>query len=88
LFLVEWYLPHGAERTALADAERAREASQALALQGTLVRYLGSTLVPSDETCFVMFEAGSAEAVRCLLDQAAMPCDRIVEALRIGPGSL
>ena len=72
----------------LARVDAARAASAASddpAAGGATVRYLGSTLVPSDETCFVFFEAPSAEDVRRLLERASLSYDRIVEAVRIGP---
>jgi hypothetical protein len=82
-FLAERYVSAANPELAHLDAARASAASQEQAEQGTAVRYLGSTLIPSDETCFSLFEAQSAEDVRRLLERAALPYDRIVEALRI-----
>jgi hypothetical protein len=83
LFLAERYLAQSGEPTARADAERARAASEELAREGTEVRYLDSTFVPSDETCFALFQAHSAAQVKQLIDRAAMPYNHIVEAVRI-----
>jgi hypothetical protein len=45
------------------------------------VRYLGSRLVPSDEVVFCFFEGPSHEAVRSVAVEAAIPFERILEAL-------
>ena len=78
-FLVEFYVSRqdagGVER-----AERARSSADALTREGTPVRYLRAILVPEDETCFFLYEAGSAEAVREAAQRAALPFERISEA--------
>ena len=84
LFLAERYVSSANPELAYLDAARASAASKEQAEGGTTVRYLGSTLIPSDETCFALFEAPSAEDVRRLLERAWLPYDRIVEAVRIG----
>ena len=78
-YLVEAYLPADARR---ADVERrARETAHALNREGVPVRYVRSILVPSDETCFHVLEAQSKAAVTELVDRAAIPSVRIMEAL-------
>jgi hypothetical protein len=84
LFLAERYVSSANAELAHLDAARASAASREPTESGESIRYLGSTLIPSDETCFVLFEAPSAEEVRRLLDRASLPYDRIVEAVRIG----
>ncbi len=84
LFLAERYLPTGSAETAADDAKRARAASRQLAAEGTVVRYLGSTLLPADETCFALFEAPSAAEVERLLASASLAYDRVVPALLLG----
>jgi hypothetical protein len=84
LFLAERYVPAGNRDIVVADAARAHEASRELAEEGTIVRHLGSTLVPSDEVCLALFEASSAEAVQRLIERAALPYQRVVEAVQIG----
>ena len=83
LFLAERYVSAANPESAHVDAARASAASDEPAEGAATVRYLGSTLVPSDETCFVFFEAPSAEEVRNLLERASLSYDRIVEAVRI-----
>lgn len=83
-FLAERYVSAANAELACLEASRASAASREAAEGEATVRYLGSTLIPSDETCFAFFEAPSAEAVRRLLERAQLPYDRIVEAVRIG----
>ncbi len=56
--------------------ERARRSTA-----GTGVRYLGSVLMPQDEVVLCEFE-GAADAVRLVVERAAIPFDRIVETRR------
>jgi Nickel responsive protein SCO4226-like len=76
-YLVERYLP-GCDRawllSALARIPRGRRE----------VRYLGSTYLPSDESCLCRFEAETAEDVRDANEVAGVPFARIVPAEEIG----
>lgn len=78
-FLVELYVSRTDEAAVERDAERARLAAEELTREGTPVRYLRSIFVPEDETCFLLFEAGSAEAVREAAQRAALQFERIAE---------
>jgi len=62
-------------------AQRARLAAEQLTRAGTPVRYLRSMFVPQDETCLVLFEAASADAVRTVARRAALPFDRVAEVV-------
>jgi Protein of unknown function (DUF4242) len=77
IYLVERYLP-GRDRAwleaALARLPRAQRS----------VVYLGSTYVPSDDSCFSLFEAESANDVRDVNEIAGVPFARIVAATDIG----
>jgi hypothetical protein len=77
MYLVERYLP-GRDRTWLegALARLPRERSG--------VAYLGSTYVPSDESCFCRFDAPTADTVRDANEVAGVPFARIVAAEEIG----
>jgi Protein of unknown function (DUF4242) len=87
-FVVELYVSRtdvaGVER----GAERARLAAECLTRAGTPVRYLRSIFVPQDETCLVLFEAASADAVRAAARRAALPFDRVVEVVAESRGSV
>jgi hypothetical protein len=79
-FLLELYVARsdadGVER-AVADASLAAEA---LTREGTPVRCLSSIFVPEDETCFLLYEADSADIVREAAGRAALPFERITAA--------
>jgi Protein of unknown function (DUF4242) len=78
IYLVERYLA-----VAAADglpAAVARVAS-ACAASGDQVHYLHSTYLPSEDTCFCLFEAVSTEAVRAVNAAAGFAIDRITGAL-------
>jgi Protein of unknown function (DUF4242) len=84
-FLVELYVSRMDAAAAERGAERARRAAERLAGRGTPVRYLRGLFVPEDETCFLLYEAGSPETVREAARLAGLRCDRVAEAIRTGP---
>jgi hypothetical protein len=75
-YLVESYLTDSS--AAVADA---RERAQLAAELATGVRYVRTTFLPSDETVLHVFEAASGDAVRRAARRAALPYERIVEAV-------
>ncbi|HUB96958.1 MAG TPA: nickel-binding protein [Stellaceae bacterium] len=85
VYMVERNLP-GIEMSALAAAQQAaiRQAT-AMRDQGTPVRYIRSTFLPSEGLCMCLFEAESADTVRRLNDAANIPYQRVVEALDLAP---
>lgn len=80
-FLLELYVPRDGRGTVDADADRADRAASELTREGTPVRYVRSIYVPEDETCFLLYEADSADAVREAARRAELPYDRIAETL-------
>lgn len=83
--MVERYLPGiGADQLAEASA-RLAAAAEELAAQGVWVRYLGSTFVPEEESCFCSFESANADDVRRACDQAGISFARIVETRDLVP---
>jgi hypothetical protein len=82
VFVVERYLP-GLSRSDLLrrlsrlESESASEESE--------VRYLGSTIVLTDEACFCQFEGPSQAAVAEANERAGLPFHRIVPALAVTP---
>ena len=78
-YLVELYVPRTAAAAARRFATDAQRAAEELTREGTAVRYERSIFVPDDETCFQLYEAESAEAVRELVRRAQLPCGRIAE---------
>ena len=81
-YLAECLWP-GVTEADLADLDsRARASAEA----GTGdVRYVGSTLVPSDEVVFCFFEGPSAQAVQVVAERAAIPFERILKSVHV-PG--
>ena len=80
-FLIELYLPRTAVAAFACSARRARHAADELSRQGTPVRYLHSIFVPADEMCFHLYEADSPEGVREAARRAALPFERVSEAV-------
>jgi len=76
-FLVELYLPRSDPSAVAGAVAGARRAAEELTAAGTPVRFVRSIFVPEDETCFQLFEAASAEAVREAADRAELRVDRI-----------
>jgi hypothetical protein len=79
-FVVELYVA----RTDIGAAERgarARWAAAELSRLGTSVRYLNSIFVPEDETCYLLYEGESAEAVRDAARLAGLAFEHVAEAV-------
>jgi hypothetical protein len=80
-YLVEAYMPHSHAQEARAAGRRARAAAEELSREGTPVRYVRTTFLPDDETCFHLFEASSADAVEEVSRRAQLGGARIVLAV-------
>lgn len=74
-FLVELYVAHSNRAAADGCAARARDATEAVGR----VRYLGSLFAPEDETCFLLFEADSEDAVLAVAQRARLVFERVAE---------
>jgi hypothetical protein len=80
VYLLESYLA-GAGEPDLGDlAEYLNKAAHAFTEEGRSVRYLRSTYVPEDETCFHYVEAPTASVAERFARRAELPFDRILEA--------
>jgi uncharacterized protein DUF4242 len=85
MFIVERYLPavrHGELAAAVARDQRAAEGMTAA---GISVRHLSTIYVPSDESCFSLFDAPSADALRQAQERAGIGFERIVQAVQLPP---
>ena len=84
-FLAETYAPRdapgGAASPAAGIALGAGQASQ----HGMPVRFLGAILVPDEETCFWVYQAPSAAAVRLAMIRARLRPGRITPAVPVRP---
>jgi hypothetical protein len=80
-YLVEAYMPRSHAQEARAASRRARAAAEELSREGTTIRYVRTTFLPDDETCFHLFEAGSANAVAEVSRRAKLGRARVVPAI-------
>ena len=78
-FMVERYLPGITTGQLDASSARLTAAARELAADGVGVRYLGSTFVPEEESCFSRFEGADGDAVRIACERAGIAFARIVE---------
>jgi hypothetical protein len=84
-FLVEVYLRRSRAGEARATGCRARSAAEELSRQGTPVRYVRTTFLPDDETCFHLFEASTPAAVEEVSRRAKLGRVRVVLAVEAEP---
>jgi hypothetical protein len=87
-YMVERYLPGVSAEEVLAAAGRAKETTARMSREGVAVRYLRSTYLPFEESCFCLFEGPSVELVKSANEQAQIPFDRIVEAVHVASEDL
>lgn len=80
-FMVEYFVARGDGAAVGRDAERTRRAAMELTREGTPVSYLRSIFVPEDETCFLLYEAASADAVREVARRTGIPFDRVADVI-------
>lgn len=80
VYLVETYLSRHGARNLDSLQERVRRAAEDVTRPGMEVRHVRSVFVPADETCFHLFDAASAAAVRAAGERAAIDFDRVSEA--------
>jgi hypothetical protein len=80
-FLLELYVSGSDGDAVPQGAARARLAAQRMRRDGASIRYLRSIFVPEDETCFLVYEARSADEVHRAARLAGLPVDHIVEML-------
>lgn len=76
-YLVEHYRPGVTVEALRGAAALVRDATAALEREGRDVRYLRSTIVPSDEAFLSLFEAGSERVIREAYARAGIPFERI-----------
>lgn len=77
--MVERYLPGVTQEAFEKLRKRIATAAEEVAADGAQVRYVGSTFVPEEESCFCRFESANADDVRRACEQAGIPFARIVE---------
>ena len=80
-YLAELYVSRTDGAFAERSTSRVRIAAAELTREGTPVRWVRSIFVTDDETCFVLCEAASFDAVRKTAERAALTFERIAEAI-------
>jgi hypothetical protein len=80
-FLVEAYVPGAEAQDPRVAGRRVRDAARRLSGEGISVRYVRTTLLPSDETCFHVLAADSRAAVAAACRLAGLERARIVDAV-------
>ena len=83
MFIVERYLPAARPGELTAAAERDRRTAAGMTAAGVPVRHLCTIYVPSDESCFSLFDAPSPGALREAQERAGIGFERIVEAVEL-----
>jgi hypothetical protein len=81
-FIVELYVSRTEGDRVGRDERQAREAAAELTAEGTPVRLLRSIYVPEDETCFLLYEASSVDAVHAAAHRAALMFEHVAETAR------
>ena len=84
-YLVEAYMPHSHAHEARAAGRRARAAAEELSREGEPIRYVRTTFLPEDETCFHLFEAASTDAIEEVSRRAELGRARVVPAVEASP---
>jgi hypothetical protein len=82
-YLIESYLPRSRFDELPAVVSRLRRATETLTAEGTHVRHLSCTFLPTDELCLHMLEAESAATVGEAIRRAAIESARVVQALSV-----
>ena len=86
-YLVERYLPGVTAEQLDAASARLAAAAVELAARGVELRYVSSTFIPTEESCFCTFEAANADDVRRACELAGVPFARIVETHDVLPNT-
>ena len=77
--------PRGAPATAAPSAAGVALAAGQTSQDGGPVRLLGAVVVPEEETCFWLYQAPSAGAVRAAMTRAGLRPEWITQAVSIRP---
>jgi hypothetical protein len=81
-YLVDGYLPRSRSSELTELIARLRAAAEELTVEGTAVRHVRSTFLPTDELFLHLMEAESAEAAGEAARRAGIAPERIAEAVQ------
>jgi len=82
-YLVELRRPPSGWQGLQALSAHARVAAERLSAEGRPVRFLRSIFVPEEDSCFLLYEGTSAEAVGEAGRRAALEIERVAETVRL-----
>lgn len=85
MFLVERYLSPTAAEQLLASVGRTARLCERSVQSDSPIEYLHSAYLPSEETCFCLFRASTADAVRSLNVEAGFAFERITPGRLLFP---
>ena len=80
-YLIELYVAHGDQDTARQYAARAELTATELTRAGRSVRCVRSIFVPEDDTCFLLYEADSADLLAEVMSRAGLRHEHISTAI-------
>ena len=84
VFLLEMYASRGELSHGVPRSADISQVAEQLTREGTPVRLVRSIVVPDEETCFYLFQAQTADAVREAAARAGLRFDRVVQATTNG----
>lgn len=86
--MVERYWPGLTEEKLRSALARVIQVSGQMRRAGMAVEYVSSTLVPTEEVVFCLFEGGSAEEIAEVNHRAQIPAERISEVIHVTAAQL
>jgi hypothetical protein len=82
-YLVERYVPASNAESLAESVSRVARICAAVEGAGPPVLYLQSLYLPTEETCFCLFQAPSPDAIRAVNDEGRFALDRITSGVLI-----
>jgi hypothetical protein len=80
-FLVEMYVSRAEPSGGVPRSTDVLKAARQVTREGRQVRLVRSIVVPEEETCFYLFQAETADAVREAATRAGLRFERVVETV-------
>jgi hypothetical protein len=78
-YALELYAPQSSSRQRADVVGRLNTAAKVMRGEGTAIRYMRSLVLHTDEICFAVFAAPSADAVADAARRAAVAFERVIE---------
>ena len=81
--MAECFWPGVTAQQVVDAGARVRDVMPTTSPDSGLARHRDSILIPAEEIALFLFDASSIDAAEQLVQQAAIPCERILEVLRL-----